>query len=114
MVTIGLYLINVAILLDYVLCVLTKVGPEGSESGVAIKGCQPHHCVLNEKCYDLGFPGDNDFAIRLVGKQHGSGCLGEAVVQTPPHLLVVVCCLLVFIEPVARMKGSVLALLWPF
>ena len=68
LIEIGVYLINVAIVLDCVLSELTKVGPEGYHSGVAIKSGQSHDCFVHEGCNYFGFPIDVDFIIFSIGK----------------------------------------------
>jgi hypothetical protein len=92
------YLIKVVILLDFVSSELMKLGPEGCHGSIVIKSVQSHDHFVHEGCNYLGFSLDGDFIIFSIGKQHGFGLIGEAVIETVPHLFIVLCCLFVCID----------------
>ena len=109
LIEIGVNLINISVVFYRVLRELTKVCSECGDSCLAIKSGESHDCLVHERGNNLGLTVDENLIILAIGKQCCFGLLGEAVVETAPHLFVVFRCSLVCMMPVARMKGSQLS-----
>ena len=105
LVEIGMYLIDVAILFECISCELMKVGPDSSDGCIAIKHSKPHDRLEHERGYKLGFTIYDDFTILAISKQSCFGLLGEAVIQTVPHLFIVLCHLFVWVDAFGENEG---------
>ena len=67
LIEIGVDLINVSIVFYHILHELTKVSPEGSNSGVSIKSCQPHHGFVHERGHNFGSSIHHHLIIPFIG-----------------------------------------------
>ena len=98
-------LINVSVVLYCIVCELTEVCSECCDSCLAIKSGESHDCLVHERGNNLGLTVDENLIILAIGKQCRFGLLGEAVVETAPHLFIVLCCSLVCIDACGENKG---------
>eukprot|EP00804_Cyclotella_cryptica_P025737 CCRYP_002935-RA/>CCRYP_002935-RA protein AED:0.21 eAED:0.21 QI:163/1/1/1/0.33/0/4/437/175 len=94
-VEVSVNLVDVAIFSDCIKSQLAEIDPECGNSCLAVEGGKPHDSFVHEWCDGFCFAIDNEFIVLTIGKQSCFGLLSEAVVQTAPHLLVVLCCSLV-------------------
>ena len=90
--------VYVTILLDCILHELVEIGPKCGNGGLAVEGSKPHDGFVHERSNDFLFAIDNEFVVLSIGEQSCLGLFSEAVLQTVPHLFVVLCHFFVCID----------------
>ena len=98
MIEVSMNAVYVTILLDCILHELIEVGPKCGNGCLAVRGGKPRDGFVHERSNDFWFTVDNEFVVLSIGEQSCLGLFSEAVLQTAPHLFVVLCHLFVCVD----------------